>query len=739
MPTVVHLTASTLYGGPERQMCELARILPRHYRSVFVSFAEGSRCQAFLDEMRKHGFEAVALRHDTPHIRAAVRELAGYLRRFEANVLCCHGYKADLLGRPAARRERIPVVAVSRGWTGASFKIRIYEVLDRISLRRMDRVVCVSEGQATKVRRAGVPGSKVAVIHNAVRADRFACADPAFRGRLQAFFPSPRSRIIGAAGRLSPEKGFQVLVEAAATVTRADPSLGFILFGDGPLRETLARQVASAGLAGRFILAGFRSDLDDFLPHFDLLVLPSYTEGLPNVVLEASAAAVPVVATAVGGTPEVVEHGVTGFLVPPGKPAELAGRIRDVLATETRAREMGLRGQERTRRHFSFSAQGERYQHFFESLLAVREPVRVCFMIDELSSAGTESQLIALIRELDRSRIAPHLCLLRGDKSSSRALEPPSCPVIRLGVSSLHHPSTLWKALRLARFFRRHRIDVLQVYFQDSTYLGVPVARLAGVPRVVRTRNNLGYWMTPVHRWLGRLCNRGVDVLATNCEACRQAVIADEGIDPGRVVVLENGVDLSRFPEPHTRRQPEAGRRIGIVANLRPVKNVDLFVRAAAQVAARHPNVTFHLAGEGEQRPALEKLAVELELAGRLFLHGSLADIPGFVAGLDIAVLCSRSEGMSNALLEYMAAGKAIVATDVGANGQLIEHEIHGLLVLPGDSESLAGAMLRLLGDEALAARLGSAARHRARSQYSREAMIRRFEAFYEQLARREL
>jgi glycosyltransferase involved in cell wall biosynthesis len=359
-------------------------------------------------------------------------------------------------------------------------------------------------------------------------------------------------------------------------------------------------------------------------------------------------------------------------------------------------------------------------------------------MIDQLSRAGTETQLVALIRHLDRSRVRPFLCLLKGEDARSRSLEPADCPVLRLGVRSLHHPATLVKAFRLARFLRRHRIDVLQVYFPDSTYLGVAVARLAGVPRVVRTRNNLGYWMTPLHRSLGRLYGRWSDALVANCEACRQAVIADEGASPDRVLVLENGVDMSRFPapapHPHFGDKTFSGPRTGAVANLRPVKDLEMFVRAAAEVGAAHPEATFHIAGEGDLRPALERLAAEVGIARRFFLPGAVADIPGFLAGLDIAVLCSRSEGMSNALLEYMAAGKAIVATAVGAAGQLIEDGVHGLLISPGDQAALADAIRRLLQQPALAARLGAAARRRVEERYSREVMVRRFERFYEDL-----
>src|SRR5205814_1596468 len=151
------------------------------------------------------------------------------------------------------------------------------------------------------------------------------------------------------------------------------------------------------------------------------------------------------------------------------------------------------------------------------------------------SAAGTESQLVALIRNLDRARVRPHLCLLNGEDELSRSLEPPDCPVLRLAARSLRHPSTRLKPLRLGRFFRQHHIDVLQVYFPTSTYLAVPVARLAGVPFVVRTRNNLGYWMTGLHRWLGWACTRWADATVANCQACRRAVIADEGARPDAV------------------------------------------------------------------------------------------------------------------------------------------------------------------------------------------------------------
>jgi glycosyltransferase involved in cell wall biosynthesis len=142
---------------------------------------------------------------------------------------------------------------------------------------------------------------------------------------------------------------------------------GIIVFGDGPLRTSLQRQIVEQGLQGDVVIAGFRNDLDRLLSWFDLLVLPSFTEGMPNVVLEAMAAGVPVVATAVGGTPEAVADGETGWLVPPGNPAELARRIIDVLSDSER-QSMGRRGRRRVEEQFTFAAQARKYLSLFRDL-----------------------------------------------------------------------------------------------------------------------------------------------------------------------------------------------------------------------------------------------------------------------------------------------------------------------------------------------------------------------------------
>lgn len=368
MKTVVNLTASRFLGGPEWQMLGLAEHLVG-WRPVFVSFAEDGHCQSLLDHAAARGFSAHRLSNDTPHLMAATKEVRSFLQGHAAQILICHGYKANLVGRLAARRLGIPVVSISHGWTGETRKVRVYEALDRRVIRWLDHVVCVSEGQAVKVRRAGVQPSRISVIHNAIRSDRFTSPDPSVRRGLEKLFAFPVKRIVAAAGRISPEKGFEVLLSAAKQLTERGEDVGFLWYGDGRLRDQAARQIETAGLNGRFVLAGFCDHLDILMPNFDVLAISSYSEGLPCVLLEAMGAGIPVVATAVGGIPEALDDGQSGYLVASGDSAALANRIADALRSESHRLALGEFGRNRARNDFTFETQQQRYQELFSKLV----------------------------------------------------------------------------------------------------------------------------------------------------------------------------------------------------------------------------------------------------------------------------------------------------------------------------------------------------------------------------------
>ena len=365
---IVHLTASTFFGGPERQMLGLAGHMDRRFTSRFLSFPEGGRCEEFLNEVRAAGFAAESLTNDTPQVPQTLRELTDRLKVSKADLLVTHTFKPNCLGRIAARRLGIPCVVVSRGWTWENLKVRMYEAMDRVNLRFVDHVVAVSEGQAEKVRKAGVPSPRLSVIRNAARLKAFAQPDAEYRTKLRSYFNSEVTSIVLGAGRLSQEKGFAVMVEAAAEVLKQQPKAGFIIFGEGVERPAMESRIRELGLAGRVVLPGFTAELDKYLPWADVVVLPSFTEGLPNVALEASAAGIPVVATAVGGTPEVIADGETGFLVPSGNPSMLGERIGRLLADAGLRKRLGDAGRVRMETQFTFAGQARAYEALFERL-----------------------------------------------------------------------------------------------------------------------------------------------------------------------------------------------------------------------------------------------------------------------------------------------------------------------------------------------------------------------------------
>jgi glycosyltransferase involved in cell wall biosynthesis len=375
---ILILTASQFYGGPERQMIELAKTLRVRYPDVVCclgSFPEEGNCRPFIEKVTTEGFEAIELVNDFPHLIRARNELKQVLIDRKIDILIANGYKARGVSCMLPKSLRIPILTVSRGWTTENLKIRFFNLIDRWFHRLADHVIAVSDGQAAKVIRFGTPPERVMVIHNAIRTERFDVPpDPLLREKLLAMFPNTTANditndhsqskplfLLGAAGRLSPEKGFDLLINAVKIIhDRAFP-IGLVIFGEGFLREVLEEQVKSLGLQDCVQLPGFTDELDRVLPHFDIFVQSSHTEGLPNVLLESMAARTPVVATNVGGTPEVVEEGVTGLMVPPNNAEQLADAICRLLAEPEKLPVMGTAARERVQTLFTFENQADRY------------------------------------------------------------------------------------------------------------------------------------------------------------------------------------------------------------------------------------------------------------------------------------------------------------------------------------------------------------------------------------------
>ena len=368
MITVLHLRASNFVGGPEKQIIKHGQCLDKDsFTFILCPFRNGEEGEELEAAARAQGLNVIPLRVPGSYSPTAVSRLAEILKKNKVDILCTHGYKPNVVGQLAARCTGAKVIAFSRGWTYENTKVRFYEAIDRLFLGFADHTVAVSEGHKREILKAGISGDSVSVIHNAIDlSDSGTVPRPGLRNLDHI---DPGDQIVVSAGRLSPEKNFGGLIETAKTIKENIPRAKFVVFGEGILRESLEKKIEEYGLKRVFLLPGFRAEFASLLHQADVFVLPSLTEGLPNVILEAYAAKLPVVATNVGGNPEVVIDGKTGFIIPPGEAAAIAEKVNYLLKNVGMAKEMGKAGYARVRDEFNFEKQTSKLQNIYLRVL----------------------------------------------------------------------------------------------------------------------------------------------------------------------------------------------------------------------------------------------------------------------------------------------------------------------------------------------------------------------------------
>jgi len=365
---IVHLSATNFFGGPERQILGHALAVDkRKFQIVVAAFSEAGKETELVRRARDAGVPSatVSVRH--AYDPGAVRKITELIDEFTVDILVSHNYRSNLLGRRAARRKRIKHIAVSRGWTTENLKVRFFHWLDKVTLRNSDRVVCVSRDKKTELQSAGVPEHRLSIIPNAVTVPDQP-PDPTIDWRARFGWEST-APVVVSAGRLSREKGPDVFVAAIPEILRRCPSARFILFGDGPAKDGVVEQVNRLGLSDTVKLAGHVADLPGELPAFTILVNPSRSEGMPNIVLEAMAVQLPVVGTAVGGVTELITDHESGILVPPEDPAALAHAIIEMLENRDRIAQYAETARQIIRTDYSFTVQARRYEKLYERVV----------------------------------------------------------------------------------------------------------------------------------------------------------------------------------------------------------------------------------------------------------------------------------------------------------------------------------------------------------------------------------
>lgn len=369
---------------------------------------------------------------------------------------------------------------------------------------------------------------------------------------------------------------------------------------------------------------------------------------------------------------------------------------------------------------------------------------KILLFVTNFHAGGTERQVVNLAAGLRGTEFDVQLaCFRRDGVLQTEVADLPA--VAEFPIRRLWQPATARQVARLALFVRRSGIDLVHSYGFYPNVFAMPAARLAGVPGVAAIRDT-GDHLSPRRRQVQRWACGLADHVVVNAEAVRSRLVKD-GYHAGRIEVIPNGIVLDTF---HGKTDREGLRRrlglpdtapvVALFSRLVPLKGIEYFLAAAEKVKQRFPEARFLIVGDGSPaervdgvpyRAVLENEAVRRGLEGRALFLGFRRDVADLLSIATVSVLPSLSEGLSNTVLEGMAAGLPVVATAVGGTPEAIRPGVTGFLVPPRDADALASAVCRVLDDPALARRLGEAGRRRAISEFSLAAMIDRTARMY--------
>lgn len=366
---------------------------------------------------------------------------------------------------------------------------------------------------------------------------------------------------------------------------------------------------------------------------------------------------------------------------------------------------------------------------------------RVCLMVDTVGlDAGTERLVSVILKQLHPEKVDVHLACLENSprlEDLGRHYKIRVFPATRLNS---------WNGLRRIREFhcylKEMRIEVMHAFMTKTAILGVMAFPGSGCKAMVASRLSIDWYTPPKTAFFRYYMNPRTTRIFANSQGVKRFVVEKEKAPPEKIDVIYQGVDMARYSatagDPSVAAAlgiPDASPVVGIVANYRPVKDLPLFLRAAQLIVKSVPEAAFLLVGTGPMYGELARLAEELGISASVYFSNGRGAVPDYLRRMSIACLSSESEGFSNAILEYMAAGLPVVATDVGGNGEAILHQETGFLVRERTPEAFAAPIVHLLRNEGLRRSMGQHALERCRRLFSMDVFISRLESYYRDLA----
>jgi glycosyltransferase involved in cell wall biosynthesis len=790
---VLRIIARLNIGGPARHAAILSEGLQDRGFDTLLTYGSVAGTEGSLEDLvAARGLRATKIPELGRRIQfwsdfRALYQLTRLMFREQPDVVHTHTAKAGTLGRLAAaafnatrRRDRRCIVIhtfhghVFRDYFGPLASVAVRWV-ERAMALVTDRIITISTSQKSDIceRYRIVPEWKTDVIELGIELTPLLGLESELRLRHALGFAA-NEVVFGYVGRFVPIKDLPTLIHAFARVTEVVPNVRLTLVGDGEERSRLEALAAELKLGDRVKFIGWRQNLKEVYGALDVGVLSSLNEGTPVALIEAMAAAKPVIATAVGGVEDVVSHGRTGLLVPPRDVERLATAIVR-MATDSAVRQsLGRLGRREVTARFSparlISEVGQLYLRTLTeqrrlasshewARCAVARPLHVLGIIARLNVGGP-ARHAALLADRLRAHGFDSL-LVHGSLAPDEGSLEDLVSARRLRALKYAHLgrrirpwSDLLAFYSLVRLMFRERPDVVHTHTAKAGTLGRLAALVYNATRARRRRcvvvhtfhghvfsgyfgRAAGLAVQAVERMLARISDRIVTISKSqNLEICGFYRIAPAS----KTAVIELGIELEPLLaiERPTSLRGELGFGpdcvvFGYVGRFAPIKDLPTLVRAFALAARRVPAARLILVGDGELRATLERLVDALGLTDRVRFTGWRRDLAGVYSAIDVGVLSSKNEGTPVALIEAMAAGKPVVATAVGGIEDVVRDGVTGQVVPAGDVDALAGAMVRLALDPMERRRLGLNGRREMTARFGADRVVDDMSCFYRQ------
>ncbi len=735
LPGVFLMTDSFNTGGSERQFAALAKALdPATFRLQLGCIQKQGAFLEGLGEVSEFPLNGSVYRLQSIQMRL---RLSRYLHRNLTAIAHAFDFYTNLMLIPAARLARVPVVIGSQRQLGdllSPMKRRAQMAM----FRWCDSVVCNSRAAAGRLMEEGLPECRIAVIGNGLSASAFAKTSPVLPQGLGLLR-------VGMIARMNTEaKNHRLLLQAASQLRGKFPRLEFVLVGDGPLRSELEREAEKLGIRDQVLFLGDRRDIPAVLASLDLSVLPSASESLSNAIIESMAAGVPVVASNVGGNPELVTEG-RGALVPPDQPQALADAIEHILRDAPRRIELGRNAKKFAQANFTIDHM--RYQHeaLYAALLEKKQwrsqPGAVRSLQSESKVAPLKIAIVAASsRYVGGQSVQAELLLQnwRNDPDVEAQLIPidpvfppglrwvDRIPLLRTILREPMYLWALWRGLKDA--------DIAHIFSASYwSFIVAPtpawfVARLRGKKTLIHyhsgeARDHLQRFRSarPILRKAGQLVVPSGYLVDVFREFRLEAK------------VVPNIVDLSQFS---FRIRNPLRPHLVCTRGFHTYYSIDVVVRAFAEVLRIFPDAQLDLVGGGPEEAEIRGLVRELKVSGINFCGvASRQEIGRFYDQADIFINASRVDNMPVSILEAFASGTPVVTSAPEGIRYLVEHERTGLLSEVGDPQALAENVVRLLCNSDLTTHIVSNAHEESR-RYSWPVVRQQWLEVYQTLMR---